>query len=206
MKYYLPALIFIFTLTNCTAPKNVKSLHSDLSAQKNLQDSLAFELCQLYGLDQGVRSPITEGKRISWQAVQYTDTITFNKLLAFVKDNGFPREELLGENYKRECVQAAAGSVLLHNPHMLINNKEYKNIFINQVRKGNLPAGFLATVLDKYYWAKKANEHKVLYGSQFGMPCRDIKEETNKARTEIGLPPLADSLFKDCTTPFKDKL
>src|SRR5690606_6675459 len=151
MKYYLPVLIFIFTLTNCTAPKNVKSPHSDLSAQKNLQDSLAFELCQLYGLDQGVRSPITEGKRISWQAVQYTDTITFNKLLAFVKDNGFPREELLGENYKRECVQAAAGSVLLHNPHMLINNKEYKNIFINQVRKGNLPAGFLATVLDKYY-------------------------------------------------------
>lgn len=206
MKYYLSVLIFIFVLTNCTAPKSSKPPQSYLPPQKGLQDSLAFELCQLYGLDQGVRSPLAEGKRISWQAIQYSDTIAFNKLLVFVKDNGFPREEILGENYTRECVQAAAGAVLLHNPHMLINNKEYKNIFINEVRKGNLPADFLATVLDKYYWVKKANDHKVLYGSQFGMPCKDIKEETNRARKEIGLPPLADSLFKDCTTPFKDKL
>lgn len=205
MKSYLSAIILILALTNCSTHKNAIG-HSDKLSQEALQDSMAFELCQLYGLDQGIRSPYKEGKAISWPAVQYADTIAFFRLMAFVKDNGFPREELLGENYKRECVQAAATVVLLHNPHMLVNNKAYQDLFINEVKKGNMSADFLATVLDKYYWVKKANEHKVLYGSQFGMPCNDIKEETNKARAEIGLPPLADSLFRDCTTPFKDKL
>lgn len=206
MKYYLSALILILALTNCSTKKNTNSTNTEHLSDTNLQDSLAFELCQLYGLDQGVRSPYDKGGTVSWPAIQYADTIAFYKLMAFVKDNGFPHEELLGEHYKRECVQAAAAVVLLHNPHMLVNNKAYKDVFINEVKKGNMQADFLATVLDKYYWVKKANEHKVLYGSQFGMPCKDIKEETNKARAEIGLAPLADSLFKDCTTPFKDKL
>lgn len=56
---------------------------------------------------------------------------------------------------------------------------------------------FLATVLDKYYWSKSRGQ-KVMYGSQFGVPCIETKEETNQLRKEIGLDPLNDNEFKVC--------
>lgn len=47
-----------------------------------------------------------------------------------------------------------------------------------------------------------------MYGSQFGKPCIQHKEETNKARLEIGLEILPDSMFVNCEkndTDFNDR-
>jgi hypothetical protein len=54
--------------------------------------------------------------------------------------------------------------------------------------------------MDKYYWtiSKNKNTPRVFYGSQFGKPCIQTKETTNKARVEIGLKPLNDDEFVDC--------
>lgn len=198
------SLLMIILLASCGPgiKKDVKNNDASQnqvnnSTRERLQDSLAFSLCQIYGFDQYVR-PNGVG-RINWDAVHHADSITFEKLVAFVKDNGFPTKQLVGdENFSHECVAMAAVVVLLHNPHRLVNEEEHLNLFIGEVKKGNLKAESLATILDKYYWSKKGNDHRVLYGSQFGMPCAAMKEETNAARMKIGLTPLADSLFVKC--------
>jgi hypothetical protein len=169
------------------------------------QDSLSFELCQIYGLDQGIRN--SNGFPNKMTLIQSVDTFNFKKIVAFVEKNGFPTKNLIGEkNSKIECVSGAFSSVLLHNPHRLVNEKEYFDLFLNEVKKGNLKSDYFATILDKYYWTKSKNKEnrRVFYGSQFGKPCIQTKEATNKARVEIGLAILKDNEFVDCGAEILD--
>ncbi len=189
--------IFLFVLLSCISKKNINSQEPNNFEKK--QDSLAFELCQIYGLDQGIR--LSEGFPNKMILVQNIDTLCFKRIINFIKINGYPTKKLLGErNYKHECVAAASFAVLLHNPHRLVNEKEYFDLFLGEVKKGNVEASFFADILDKYYWTKSINKknRRVLYGSQFGKPCIQTKEITNKARIEIGLEPLKDEEFINC--------
>ena len=165
---------------------------------QHFKDSLALELCQIYGLDQGVRnSPGFENKMM---LVRSIDTFNLKRMVYFIKENGMPSEKLLGKrNYSQDCVAAAFISVMLHSPHIIANDKEYFNFFVDLVKKGELESQKLALILDKYYILKKGRR-SVLYGSQFGMPCLNYKNETNNARQEIGLPPLKESEFVDCNS------
>lgn len=198
-------LVALFTVIACGAKKD---LVKNAGATQNdnvvsMQDSLSFELCQIYGLDQGIRNEFLNRKHIYFGNINSAiDTLNFNRIVKFVRKNGFPTKELLGsQNFNHECVQASAGAVLLHNPQRLVNEVEYFNLFLNEVRKGNLKPEALALILDKYYWTKSKNKttRRVFYGSQFGKPCIQTKEATNKARIEIGLQPLDNSGFVDCT-------
>ena len=172
-----------------------------------LQDSLAFELCKIYGFDQGIRDRSLSAAFTKHS--QEIDTLNFKKIVAFVTKHGYPNEKLLGErNMKQECAAAAFGAVLLHNPHRLVNEKLYYDLFLAEVKKGNMSAEGFVTVLDKYYWMKSKNKNsrRVFYGSAFGQPCIQTKKETNKARIEIGLKPLIDSEFVDCTGEEQHKM
>lgn len=88
----------------------------------------------------------------------------------------------------------------MHNPQQLVNEQEYFELFLNDVKSGNLKPESLALVLDKYYRVNSKNKTTrcVFYGSQFGKPCIQTKKATNKARIEIGLEALEDSVFVDC--------
>ena len=190
MKFKIVSVLFSFFMNFCFA-------QADSLKLKN--EDLAFELCQIYGFDQGIRDFSLEfDKR---QIMPKIDTINFNKIVAFVEKNGFPTRNLLGDKFSIECVSMAAPAVLLHNPHRLVNEKKYFDLFLDEVKKGNMPVEFFATVLDKYYWGQSINkkERRVFYGSPFGKPCIQTKEETNKARIEIGLEPLKDEEFVDCS-------
>jgi len=94
------------------------------------QDSLAFELAQIYGLNQGMRT--SKGFNNKMRLIQCVDSSNFYRIFEFIKTHGMPSEKLLGKkNHKRECVPSAFFAVMLHNPHMLVNNEEYLNFFIN---------------------------------------------------------------------------
>ena len=163
-----------------------------------LKDSLAYELCQIYGLDQGMRK--SGGFENKMLLVQSVDSFNFKRIIKFIKENGLPNKELLGkERYSQECVQGAFGAVMLHNPHMIVNNEEYLDFFVDLVESDELESQTLALILDKYYWAKSGGK-SVLYGSQFGKPCLETKEQTNIARQKIGLKPLEDLEFQDCSS------
>lgn len=192
MKKYLFLITFLSTVNLIAqTSKNIRNTF--------VQDSLAFELCKIYGSDQGIRDFSLNFNRT--EIMPKMDTLSFNKIVSFLIINGYPNKALLGErNMKHECVEAAFVAVLLHNPHRLVNEQKYFDLFLNEVKKGNLDPGFYATILDKYYWAKSKNkeDRRVFYGSQFGKPCIQTKEATNKAREEIGLKPLEASGFVDC--------
>lgn len=178
---------------------NTTILHKLIQLHKENKTVSAFELCQIYGLDQGIR--LSEGFPNKMNLVTVVDTFNFNRIINFIERNGFPTKRLLGEkNVKNECVAGAATAVLLHNPHRLTNEQKYFDILLNEVRNGNLPPDFFATILDKYYWTRSLNKdtRRVFYGSQFGKPCIQTKDATNKARIEIGLEALEDSGFVDC--------
>ena len=188
--------VFILLLFVCCKSNTVRI--SDKTEDKT-KDSLAFMLCQIYGFDQGIRDFNLKHK--DFKMVPRIDTLNFNKIVEFVKINGYPTKILLGENYlKQECVDAAVGVVLLHNPHRLVNEIEYFNLFLNEVKKGNLKPETFAFFLDKYYWTSSKNKvnRRVFYGSNFGKPCIQTKDATNKARIEIGLKALKDEEFVDC--------
>ena len=191
-------ILISFLLLSCTKhPSNKPSL------TKIQQDSLAFELCAIYGSDQGIRDMklITRKETGAIGLTPYLDSINFFKLLTMVKQYGYPNERILGkENYSHECVSHAAAAVLLHTPHLLINNKNHLDSFLKEVEKGNMEIETLITVLDKYYVIRRDEQgHRMLrYGSQFGKPCKKYRKASDLARKEIGLAPLADSEFVDC--------
>lgn len=161
------------------------------------QRDMAFELCQMYGFDQGIRdTALHYNKR---EIMPKVDSLSFKKLMSFIKENGCPNEELLGEYYDYECVELAAAAILLHNPHRIVANDENAfNLLLSEVNKGRLDREFFATVLDKYYWMKKGNNRKVYYGTPFGVPCFQDREKSDSLRQAIGLPPLGDESFKLC--------
>lgn len=201
LTFILVVLLIFIGATSCkgvaTQRQDITPLTINVSVER-VQDSLAFELCQIYGLDQGIR--LSEGFPGKMKLVTVVDTLNFNKIVDFVIKHGFPTKRLLGEkNAGFECVQSAF-PVLLHNPHRLVNEQKYFDLFLNEVKKGNLKAEGLALILDKYYWLRSKNKEtrRVFYGSQFGKPCIQTKEATNKARIEIGLATLEDDGFVDC--------
>lgn len=194
---FIPSILFISVLLSCSNSKITNNNNSKRIQFK--QDSLAFEVCQMYGLDQGIR--LSEGFKDKSKFIQNIDTLNFKKVVAFVKANGFPNKALLGEkNFNYECVQGSFGAILLHNPHRLVNEQIYFDLFLNEVKKGNLKPDFFAAILDKYYWtiSKNKKTRRVFYGSGFGKPCIQTKEATNQARKEIGLKALKDDEFVDC--------
>ncbi|WP_064966004.1 hypothetical protein [Tenacibaculum ovolyticum] len=186
-------LLTLFLFISCN-----KNEPFDIKKEKN-RDSLAFELCKIYGLDQGIRSLKPSPNKI--KALKEIDAINFQRILAFVKVNGIPSEKLLGKkNMSQECVEASMIAVLLHTPNLLVNNKEYLDVFLKEVKKGNLKKETLVSILDKYYWVKRDSfgNRKLLYGSQFGRPCFKYRKKSDSVREIIGLEPLPDSLFINC--------
>lgn len=199
MKKLILLFVFVVLMISCNKNQDTKNItiEDDVSlSQKILQDSLAFELCEIYGLDQGVRHDLLNiNKR---EVMPRVDSLNFNRLVGFVKKYGYPNKTLVGEeNYKHECVNSAELAVMLHNPHRLVNEKEYFDLFYEEVEKGNMPRSFFVDVLDKYYFMKSGWKH-AMYGSQFGSPCLKTKEQTNQLRKEVGLEPLQDEEFQIC--------
>ncbi|XLS28983.1 hypothetical protein ACJD0Z_17520 [Flavobacteriaceae bacterium M23B6Z8] len=144
---------------------------------------------------------LLKGKSGALRFSPHLDSINFYKIVDFIAQNGYPSDKLLGEkNYQHECVRSAITAVLLHTPHMLVNNENYLDFFLSEVDKGNMKRSTLALILDKYYVIRRDENgnRKLLYGSQFGYPCLKYQKESDSARARIGLPPLSDSLFIQC--------
>lgn len=192
----LSTLLFSLLLLACNEKGQINPSDQSENLTIVTQDSLAFKLCEMFGLDQGIRdTDLDYNKRVVMPKI---DTISFNKLVNIIKIHGYPTKHLLGEkNWAHQCVGASATAIMLHNPHRLVNEVEYFNLFLEEVNNGNMDRAFLATVLDKYYWSRSRGQ-KVMYGSPFGVPCIETKEETNQLRKEIGLDPLNDNEFKVC--------
>ncbi|PKQ62083.1 hypothetical protein BZG02_14225 [Labilibaculum filiforme] len=189
-------LLIALLLCNCAGKNEKVSTPDYTSATTFKQDSLAFQLAMIYGLDQGIRTAPEFKNQV--KLIQSIDTFNFNRIKLFIEQNGMLSEELLGkENFKMEAVQSAFTAVLLHNPHRLVNEEENMQFFLKLVKDGKLKEKTFLSILDKYYWTKNKDRH-VLYGSAFGMPCINDKEKTNKARKKLGFEPLADSLFITC--------
>lgn len=168
---------------------------SDASVER--QNELVNQLCKLYGFDQGIRDRGIWGV-LEKEAILKIDSLNFEKFIQIVKEYGFPNEKILGDRYKAyECVELSAVAIMLHNPSKIINSQELFDLFLGEIDKGNLNRKAFAMFLDKHYWHKSSGE-KVMYGSQFGIPCLDTKEETNRLRNEIGLEALKDEEFKVC--------
>lgn len=199
LKYIFIWVSIVFLIA-CSHDKKENTTHFERDKEK---DSLAFELCKIYGSDQGIRDMklITRKEIGALRLSPYLDSINFFKILDFTKKYGYPTKKLLGEkNASYECVIAAPTAVLLHTPHMLVNNKEYLDVFIEETKKGNLDKETLALFLDKYYVIRrdKQGNRRLLYGSQFGKPCIKYRRQSDSVRAVIGLEPLPDSSFVKC--------
>jgi uncharacterized low-complexity protein len=109
---------------NCREGKCGAGTEKDATSKAEL----AFELCEIYGLDQGIRDPGLNFKAGDvWPQI---DILNFNRIVLFLENNGYPNEELLGkENMQHECVSAAFTAVLLHNPHRLVSEQRYFDLF-----------------------------------------------------------------------------
>lgn len=192
-------LIFLIN-TNCVVKKDENNIDkSTFKKDSILGINYSQELCQMYGLDQGIRSnELKFNKSVIMPSI---DSLNFKKLVSLVEKYDYPNSTNIEyEILKQPCVYMAAPAILLHNPHRLINEPKYFDLFLNQIKKGKMDATFFADIIDKYFWLHSYNttERRVLIGSQFGKPCIQTKDKTNKIRIEIGLKPLADNEFLNC--------
>lgn len=193
MKLFV--LISILIILGCESHKKTLT-RSDIDSSSN--DSLAYYLCEIYGLDQGVRK--SPGMKNKWDFINPIDSINFDKIIKFIEINGFPNEKLLGNQYTHECVSSSAFSVLLHSPQRIVNNDDNLDLLIKEYNRGNLKKDAFLFVLDKYYVLKRdvRGNSKIVYGSQFGKPCLKYREMSDSLRSRIGLAPLNKSEFKVC--------
>lgn len=191
-------LLVALVLLVVSCKKNSELKKSINSSKENInliskKDSLAIQLIELYGSDQIARR--------NHRMFTALDSINFYRLVQFIEDYGYPNEDLLGEKYMDiESITGAPVAILLHNPHILVNEKKYLNFFLNEVEKGNMNRNSLATVLDKYYWVRrdKFGNRKLLYGSEFGKPCKMYRKQSDSVRAIIGLKPLPETSFINC--------
>lgn len=194
----------LFWIVACTASNELTKQTTEAIQETDewveRQNELVNQLCKLYGFDQGIRDRGIWGV-LEKKAILKIDSLNFEKFIQIVKEYGFPNEKILGDRYEAyECVELSAVAIMLHNPSKIINNQELFDLFLGEIDKGNLDRDDFAMFLDKHYWHQSRGK-KVMYGSQFGIPCLDTKEETNRLRNEIGLEGLKDEEFKVCDEP-----
>jgi len=163
-------------------------------SKRNSRNNLAFELCEIYGIDQGIRQ---EGIVIDKKSNIKIDSLNFQRIINFINKNGYPNKDNIGTYINEKCVQAAAIVVLLHNPQHIVNNKENRDILIKEVKKGNMKEETLLLIMDKYYWHISKGK-KVYMGSKFGKPCIKDRAKSDSLRKAISLPPLKTEDFKNC--------
>lgn len=187
MKHLILLLVLLHSLVNIFAQET-----------KN-QKALAFELCQLSAIDQTIREP--EYSNILKENWSKIDSLNFNKFIDFVKKNGFPNVKLVGEeNWSQPCIMMAGFTYLVHNPKRV--TKKYYNLFKIEVDKGNLSPTMFSYPLDRYYVSAEGR-------SYFDTPykawttangvCLQDKAKSDSLRISIGLEPLSDSVFIDCS-------
>ena len=163
-------------------------------SKRNSRNNLAFELCEIYGIDQGIRQ---EGIVIDKKSNIKIDSLNFQRVINFINKNGYPNKDNIGTYINEKCVQATATIVLLHNPQHIVNNKENRDILIKEVKKGNMKEETLLLIMDKYYWHISKGK-KVYMGSKFGKPCIKDRAKSDSLRKAISLPPLKTEDFKNC--------
>ena len=186
------ALLIIISFTSCLTPRGGQN--------RRIKDNegLVFQLSQLYGSDQTIRK--VNNSKESNIIMQKIDSLNFVRLIDFIKEHGYPNEKLLGRFYRNhESVSLAAPSILLHNSSRVVK-KPIFNLLKKEVEKGNMKPEALALILDKYYVFYKGYS---LYHTQFKKANIENKKIVNKARLEIGLSALPDSVF---TNPNNEKI
>ena len=183
VSVFIKALLLCVILYGCS-----------VQSKRNSKNNLAFELCEIYGIDQGIRQ---EGIVIDKKSNIKIDSLNFQRVINFINKNGYPNKDNIGTYINEKCVQATATIVLLHNPQHIVKNKENRDILIKEVKKGNVKEETLLLIMDKYYWHISKGK-KVYMGSKFGKPCIKDRAKSDSLRKAISLPPLKTEDFKNC--------
>ena len=183
VSVFIKVLLLFVVLYGCSA-----------QSKRNSKNNLAFELCEIYGIDQGIRQ---EGIVIDKKSNIKIESLNFQRIINFINKNGYPNKDNIGIYINEKCVQATATIVLLHNPQHIVNNKENRDILIKEVKKGNMKEETLLLIMDKYYWHISKGK-KVYMGSKFGKPCIKDRAKSDSLRKAISLPPLKTEDFKNC--------
>ena len=180
---FIKVLLLFVVLYGCSA-----------QSKRTSKNNLAFELCEIYGIDQGIRQ---EGIVIDKKSNIKIDSLNFQRVINFINKNGYPNKDNIGTYINEKCVQATATIVLLHNPQHIVNNKENRDILIKEVKKRNMKEETLLLIMDKYYWHISKGK-KVYMGSKFGKPCIKDRAKSDSLRKAISLLPLKTEDFKNC--------
>ena len=183
VSVFIKVLLLFVVLYGCSA-----------QSKRNSKNNLAFELCEIYGIDQGIRQ---DGIVIDKKSNIKIDSLNFQRVMNFINKNGYPNKDNIGTYINEKCVQATATIVLLHNPQHIVKNKENRDILIKEVKKGNMKEETLLLIMDKYYWHISKGK-KVYMGSKFGKPCIKDRAKSDSLRKAISLPPLKTEDFKTC--------
>ena len=183
VSVFIKVLLLFVILYGCSA-----------QSKRNSENNLAFELCAMYGIDQGIRQ---DGIVIDKKSNIKIDSLNFQRVMNFINKNGYPNKDNIGTYINEKCVQATATIVLLHNPQHIVKNKENRDILIKEVKKGNMKEETLLLIMDKYYWHISKGK-KVYMGSKFGKPCIKDRAKSDSLRKAISLLPLKTEDFKNC--------
>ena len=186
VSVFIKVLLLSVVLYGCSA-----------QSKRNSKNNLAFELCAMYGLDQGIRNYDIKFNRS--EIMPKIDSANFYRLITIIKENGYPNPKNVGKrNLKdQECVDLAAVAILLHNPHRVAKEDDVRNLLLQEVEKGNMKEETLLLIMDKYYWHISKGK-KVYMGSKFGKPCIKDRAKSDSLRKAISLPPLKTEDFKNC--------
>jgi len=177
--------ILIFTLLSV----NIILKAQDI--EKRVKDSIKYELCKIWATDQTMRHELIEEAP---KILHKIDSLNYESFLSIVRKYGFPSSKKLGAIEECDCLQAGV-VILLHNPRKIVQ-KEIFNLFLGEVKKGDLNPILFANALDKYYIFYEGYS---LYGAIPQVKKPQIKnfELVNSKRQELDLPPLGKECFEE---------
>lgn len=192
MKCLVPLLLFLLVVSCSVNRTNQEQIAVETMSHV---DSIAFQLFEIWALDQGIRNrDVFDAKS---KVVAAVDSLCFVKSVDFIKKNGWPTKRMLGKYSNYEAVDGALFPVMLHEPRRM-NELEIHEMLINEVKDGHLSAQACALFFDKY-WV--VCHKKSMYNTAFkawtksrGVLLSD-RQVSDSLMREIGLDVLPDSVF-----------
>lgn len=183
-----------FEINNNVYKKSINTFLIDTLKQLTLFD----QKWKRHYWDSLVRvDPKNESKYDSLYNIVISDIVE-NKLVPLIKQYGYPGERQIGsgavgrnpnDSYRRAYVQNQAKIILWHYFSLPRQKCEYNDLFLNEVKKGDLEPGHYATFID--FQARKGADticdNVKIYDQHLIVTDSTRFHEFNPSRAELGL-------------------
>lgn len=154
--------------------------------EKEIRDFFIY-LCKLDQKARRVKNGIADtivfkNKKINTKDGKVIDSLTMSEFKIFIKEKGFPSEDMIGQLQLFES-DYPFQLLLLHYTYFKSYHKDFDEMLLNEVKQGNFYVGNYTMLADRYLGAPNYGSKETLYG-HYALNCFSEKDVRGKEAYE----------------------